>query len=64
MFQSTPDIAVGRNQTMFGIIYTIDEFQSTPDIAVGRNTLLDGSGPLFAVSIHARHRCRAKHDAL
>ena len=84
MFQSTPDIAVGRNACSRQARTTAKMFQSTPDIAVGRNNLrmmatrgLEGFNPRptslsgettlykkvgrrYVVSIHARHRCRAK----
>ena len=108
MFQSTPDIAVGRNrlagcvvrrvccfnprptslsgETAVGLwlVLSVMVFQSTPDIAVGRNlavvsgicarrrfnprpTSLSGEtigvklqACHLQVSIHARHRCRAK----
>ena len=60
LFQSTPDIAAGRSVGLGFNFAQFSRFQSTPDIAAGRSDRdHDHMGAVVAVSIHARHRCRA-----
>ena len=64
MFQSTPGIAAGRISRKVLLAPAARRFQSTPGIAAGRIDLMTiKTFRPEAVSIHARHCCRANRSA-